>query len=76
MDPDVAAMIGRLRKERNQSLKQLINDALRQGLHATRRGPKMSKRYKVTPMDLGRCLVDSLDNVAEVLAIAEGEDFK
>ncbi|MCP4655459.1 MAG: hypothetical protein GY856_08580, partial [bacterium] len=32
--------------------------------------------YRIRPFSSGRCLLDDLDNVAEVLASAEGEDFR
>jgi hypothetical protein len=32
--------------------------------------------YQTRAVDLGRCLIGSIDDVAEVLAIAEGEDFR
>jgi hypothetical protein len=35
----------------------------------------LSVLTKCVPLAVGRCLVDSLDNVAEALAIAEGEAF-
>ncbi len=73
MDPDVAAMIGRLRKERNQSLKQLINDALRQGLTASRKRPKKTPKFVENPVDLGKCRFENLDNIQEILSIVEGD---
>jgi len=48
LDDDVAAALERLRRTRNASLKDLVNEALRRGL----------------------------DNIAEALAVVEGEGFK
>jgi len=76
LDPDVAAMVERLRKERNQSLKQIVNEGLRQGLHRAEIASRQRKPYKVTTLRSGRCLLDSLDNTAEVLALIESEGFK
>ena len=40
---------------------------------ATRHGP--AKPYRIRPISVGRCHFENLDNVAEVLAAAEGEDY-
>lgn len=76
LDDDVAATLERLRRNRRGGLKQLINEALRRGLKemGRRRGPRMPVRTQAVA--LGRLRISSLDNVGEVLAIAEGERFK
>ena len=33
-------------------------------------------RFRTRSVDLGRCLLGSVDNVAEVLAVAEGDSYK
>ncbi len=69
-------MLDRLRRRQKSSLKQVVNDALRQGLsqQLQKRAPR--KSFATRTVDLGRCRLPSLDNVAEVLAVAEGESFK
>jgi hypothetical protein len=76
LDDDVAATLQRLRRNRSIGLKQLINEALRRGLKemGRRRGPREPVRTKVVA--LGHVRVPSIDNIAEVLAIAESESFK
>ena len=76
IDDDVAAELEQLRRSRDASLKDLVNDALRRGLRDMTSPPKKPKPFRTRSMDLGRCLIGSLDNIAEVLAIAEGEDFR
>lgn len=76
LEADVAVQLERLRKVRKTTLKQLVNEALRAGLQQLAAPPVRRKPYRTPSVMCGRCLVDSLDNVAEVLAIAEGEDFK
>lgn len=76
LDEDVAAMIERLRKSRNDSLKGLINEALRHGLKQMSGRPKRREPFRTRAVSLGRCRLGSVDNVAEVLAIAEGDSFK
>lgn len=76
LDDDVVALLTRVRQERDLSLKQAVNDALRQGLMQLTAAPEHPSVYRTSPVSLGRCLVPSLDNVAEALAEAEGQDFK
>lgn len=77
LDDDVAAQLRRLRKVRKEAkLKDLINEALRQGLKhlATPAGPR--KPYHTAAVPLGRCLIGGIDDIAEVLAVAEDEAFR
>jgi len=53
-----------------------VNEALRIGLTRATVRKRPVTPYRTRPVDLGRCLVGSLDDVAEVLAVAEGEGFK
>ncbi len=76
IDDDVAAELQRLRQSRNAKFKALVNEALRRGLQEIAAPAKKQKPFRTRSMDLGRCLIDNLDNIAEVLAIAEGEDFR
>lgn len=76
LDDDVAALVEELRRRRNASLKELVNEALRRGLQEMAAPPKQSPPFRTRSVSAGRVLIDSLDNIAEVLALAEGEDFK
>ena len=76
LDDDVAVLLSRVREARKASLKEVVNEALRQGLRRMSSPAKRRKRYRMKPVSLGRCLVGSLDNISEVLAIAEGESFR
>jgi hypothetical protein len=76
LDDDVAALLGRARELRKAGLKEVVNDALRQGLQQMVQPRARTRVYRTPSASLGRCLVSSLDDVAEVLAIAEGDSFK
>ncbi len=76
LDKDVAMMLKRFRKDRDASLKALVNEALRVGLKQMAAPSKPRKPFCTTAVDLGRCLLGNVDNVAEVLAVAEGESLK
>jgi len=75
LDKDVAAVIERLRKTRRQSLKDLVNEALREGLKQMAAPRPKRGRFRTGSVDLGRCFLSNVDNVAEVLAAAERESF-
>jgi hypothetical protein len=76
LDEDVAALLARVRKARRAGLKETVNEALRQGLRQMSAPPPKSKHYEAPSWDLGKPLIDNLDNIAEVLAYAEGEDYR
>jgi hypothetical protein len=76
LDKDVAAVIERMRKTREESLKSLVNQALREGLKQLEAPRRKQARFRTDSVDLGRCLLGNVDNVAEALAVAEGESFR
>lgn len=77
LDKDVAALLRRACKARKGSLKSVVNDAMRQGLKELLAPPRSKKApFKTHAVSLGRCLVGSLDDVAEVLATSEDEAFR
>jgi len=76
LDDDVAAALERLRKSRDASLKQLVNEALRRGLEEMRGRPKRREPLQTRSVALGRVRVSSIDDIGEALAIADGETFK
>ena len=80
LDADVAALLRRMQQTHGRSFKATVNDALRQGLRQGLRqmaAPSARPAPCRTPTaDLGRCLLGSLDDVAEALAVAEGERFR
>ena len=76
LDDDVAAALERLRKSRNASLKDLVNEALRRGLQDMGNRTKRRERFRTRAVALRYLDVAGLDNIAEALAIAEGEAYK
>ncbi len=76
LDPDVAARLKRLRQRRDMPFKDVVNAALREGLRAMEEKPKPKRKSWTKPLSLGGSLIGPLDNIAEVLAIAEGDAFK
>ncbi len=77
LDKDVAAALEKLRKSRKVSLNVVVNDALRRGLkQMTSPVSPTRKKFRTRAVSLGRCLVGNVDNVSEVLDMAEGDTFK
>ena len=76
LEDDVAIGLERLRKERDASLKDVVNEALRLGLHEMRAKPKVRKRFETAVFDAGEPLIKNMDNIGEVLALIEGEGYK
>lgn len=76
IDDDIAAELERLRRERAASLKDLVNDALRRGLKDMSGGAKKRKQFHTKTYDCGRLLVDSIDNVWEVLDRIDENKFR
>lgn len=76
LDDDVAAALERLRRSREESLKVLVNEALRRGLKQLNKRPEQRHPLRTTPVALGRCRIGSVDNIADVLTVAEGDAFK
>ena len=75
LDPDVAALLERVRATRDGSLKQVVNEALRQGLKQMQ-SPVPREVYRTPAVSLGRCLIASIDDVSEALTLAEDEAFR
>jgi hypothetical protein len=76
LDPDVAALLERVRGARDASLKDVVNEGLRRGLKQMIAPEKAAEPFRSSAVSLGRCLLGDLDNVAEALAVAEGEAFR
>ena len=76
IDDDVAATLEQLRRSRDASLKDLVNEALRRGLRDMGTRPKRREPFRTRSVDAGALLIPNIDNVAEVLAVVEGEAFK
>jgi hypothetical protein len=75
IDDDIAVRLERLRRERDTNLKDVVNDALRHGLDSIEKPPKARKPFTLKTYDCGEPLIP-LDNVAEALALLEGEEYK
>jgi len=76
LDDDLAAAIERLRRVRDASLRDIVNEALRKGLSDLSTRPTQREPFKTKSVALGRLRLASIDNISESLAVAEAEAFK
>ena len=75
LDDDVAHMLVKLQNVEGKSFKQVVNEVLRRGL--VEKKPNMAQtRYSTPELHAGQCKYPDIDNVAEILAVAEGEDYR
>lgn len=72
LEPDVARRIEDLRRTRGDGLKPLVNEILRCGLDTLDRAPAR-KPFVQPTLSVGEIRNSNLDDIAEVLALIEGE---
>ena len=75
LDPDVAAKAKKGAAMLGKPFKEIVNTALRIGLDQVLKPPK-SKPYRTKGHALGLRRGFNYDNIAELLARGEGEDYK
>ena len=75
LEEDVAAALRRLDKAEGLSAKDVINAAVRDFVARRSRKPRATA-YQTPVVDLGPCLIGSLEDVGDSLALAEGDDFR
>jgi len=76
LDDDVALQLDRLASDRRVTLKTVVNEALRRCLREISEPRGTTTGYATPEVVLGRCFLDGLDDVSEVLAAIEGETFR
>ena len=75
LDDDVAVQVERLRRERDASLRDVVNEALRRGLSEMQKRSRKRGRFRTKGFE-GVAVMIPIDNIAEAIAIAEGELHK
>jgi len=77
LDPDVAAALLDVRRRTGARQKALVNEALRRGLRELEDERRPARTAYVTePVDPGKPAVTGVHSVYDLLAFAEGEDFR
>jgi hypothetical protein len=75
LDDDIASRLARLQQKSGQTLQEVVNTVLRTGLDHLETPPPARVPYRLTPIRLGPRLPD-VDNIAELLAMAEGDGYR
>lgn len=76
LDDDVAVALKRLQKSRSASFRDVVNDALRRGLKDMSSRVKQTEQFRTRAVALGQLRLGNVDNIADALAVAEGEARK
>ncbi|MBN2495065.1 MAG: hypothetical protein JXR96_10775 [Deltaproteobacteria bacterium] len=77
LEEDVDRMLRDICRRNRQPLKRVVNEALRLGLSAmTGKRERSEKPYRIQPVSLGEPRLQNMDNIAEVIAVAEGERYR
>jgi hypothetical protein len=73
IDDDVLDLLSHLRKNGDASLKDLVNEGLRIGLRDMANRRKRRQPFRTRSVSLGGVRTAGIDDIGEVLSIAEGE---
>lgn len=75
---DLALELDRIRKERDSSFKDVLNEAVEHGvIHMRDKPHKQRKPFKIRTFDLGKPLFNSPEELKELIAdIQEEEDLR
>ena len=77
LEPDVAAAIGAAQRRTGATHKKIVNEALRRGLRQLEETPAATRApYRTEPVDPGTPALTGVHSVYDLLAFAEGEDFR
>jgi len=74
VDDDLLIRLDSMAQRAKKSRREVFNDLLRRGMEAFDQ-TRAATPIRPASRDLGRCLLSSFDDVADALAVAEGEDF-
>lgn len=75
LDDDNAIRLERLRKERDASLKDVVNEAIRRGLDAMKDRVPTNEPFRTDVYDPGKPYIQ-VDNIGDVLEVLDEDDFK
>lgn len=80
LDDDVTVHLQSMGRSQGKSLQEIANDLLRRALGRTAPSPAIGSSstgaFRIKTHSSGRCLIGDFESVADVLAQAEGDDFR
>jgi len=68
-------MLEKFQKEEGKSFKQMVNEILRLGIVEKNSAGKKDQTYYTLELTRGPCKYPNLDNIGEIIAVAEREDY-
>lgn len=75
LDDDNSVRLERVRKQRDVSLKEVVNEAIRRGLNEMDTHPPKRAPFRTAVFDPGKPLF-SIDNIGEALEMLDEKDFE
>jgi hypothetical protein len=75
LDDDNAVRLERLRKQRDISLKEVVNAAIRRGLDVLDNSPGRPAPFRTESFDPGKPLLP-IDNIGDTLEMLDEKDFE
>ena len=76
LEDDVAAALKRIGKNRKVPFKDLVNLLLREGIKSISTSRRPRTQFVTKVVDLGKPRFSDVDNIGEVLALAENDSFR
>jgi hypothetical protein len=76
LDPDVAAQLRETAAALGLGWKETVNRVLRAGLEHARAEPAVRPRFSTPVFQGGELLLPGIHSVHEMLALAEGDDYR
>jgi hypothetical protein len=76
LEDDVVAALKRLGTKRKLPFKDLVNTLLREGIKSMSTPGSAKKKFVTKEVNLGKPRFADVDNIGEVLAVAENESFR
>jgi len=77
IDEDNAVVLDRLARQRADSLKRIVNEALRRGLREMTGPAKPPRKRSFTwPVDAGECLIGNIDCIGEIIGMLDDEKYR
>lgn len=76
LDDDLAVALRCRADATGAAWKDVVNEAIREGIAQLERAPDTRPRYRIRTSDPGPPAVSGLHSVHDMLAYAEGEDYR
>ena len=76
LDDDVTVLLDQIESQQRATRKDIVNSALRVGLLAMKKPSKARQPFRTGTLVNGPRSLPNIDRISEVLAWAEGDDYR